>query len=118
MIGYVLDEEDRLLISIKSYTAKWKNALRQPHVAVVVPDGPAKSARVAAAMRPAPALPMSVPCSRAGARFSVQFSMHQSFVPTGSLESHWKPEAGDCSVLSVDCVQGTTSAGLLGASTP
>ena len=27
MIGYVLDEEDRLIISIKSYTAKWKNAL-------------------------------------------------------------------------------------------
>ena len=39
MIGYVLDEEDRLVISIKSYTAKWKNALRQPRVAVMVPDG-------------------------------------------------------------------------------
>ena len=38
MIGYQLDEEDRLVISIKSYTAKWKNALRQPHVAVMVPD--------------------------------------------------------------------------------
>jgi PPOX class probable F420-dependent enzyme len=43
MIGYVLDEEDRLIISIKSYTAKWKNALRQPHVAVMVPDGRANA---------------------------------------------------------------------------
>ena len=39
MIGYVLDAEDRLVISIKSYTAKWKNALRQPRVAVMVVDG-------------------------------------------------------------------------------
>ena len=39
MVGYVLDAEDRLVISIKSYTAKWKNALRQPRVAVMVVDG-------------------------------------------------------------------------------
>ena len=39
MIGYVLDAEDRMVISIKSYTAKWKNALRQPRVAIMVPDG-------------------------------------------------------------------------------
>ena len=43
MIGYVLDAEDRLVISIKSYTAKWKNALRQPRVAVMVPDGRANA---------------------------------------------------------------------------
>ena len=39
MVGYVLDDQDRLVISIKSYTAKWKNVLRQPRVAVMVPDG-------------------------------------------------------------------------------
>jgi PPOX class probable F420-dependent enzyme len=39
MIGYVVDDEGRLLISAKSYTAKWKNALRQPRVSVTVPDG-------------------------------------------------------------------------------
>jgi PPOX class probable F420-dependent enzyme len=39
MIGYVVDDEGRIVISIKSYTAKWKNALRQPSVCVTVPDG-------------------------------------------------------------------------------
>ncbi len=39
MIGYIVDDEGRLLISAKSYTAKWKNALRQPRVSVTVPDG-------------------------------------------------------------------------------
>jgi PPOX class probable F420-dependent enzyme len=39
MIGYAVDDEGRLLISAKSYTAKWKNALRQPRVSVTVPDG-------------------------------------------------------------------------------
>jgi PPOX class probable F420-dependent enzyme len=39
MIGYAVDDEGRLLISAKSYTAKWKNARRQPRVSVTVPDG-------------------------------------------------------------------------------
>ncbi len=39
MIGYAVDDESRLLISAKAYTAKWKNALRQPRVSVTVPDG-------------------------------------------------------------------------------
>ena len=39
MIGYAVDDDGRLLISAKSYTAKWKNALRQPRVSVTVPDG-------------------------------------------------------------------------------
>ena len=39
MIGYAVDDDGRLLISAKSYTAKWKNAVRQPRVSVLVPDG-------------------------------------------------------------------------------
>ncbi len=39
MVGYVVDGEDRLVISAKRYTAKWKNAVRNPKVSVVVPDG-------------------------------------------------------------------------------
>jgi PPOX class probable F420-dependent enzyme len=39
MIGYAVDADGRLLISAKSYTAKWKNALHQPRVSVTVPDG-------------------------------------------------------------------------------
>ncbi len=39
MVGYVVDDEGRLLISAKAYTAKWKNARRQPKVSVTVPDG-------------------------------------------------------------------------------
>jgi PPOX class probable F420-dependent enzyme len=39
MVGYVVDDEGRIVISIKSYTAKWKNALRQPRVSLTVPDG-------------------------------------------------------------------------------
>lgn len=39
MIGYVVDDEGRIVISIKSYTAKWKNVLRQPRVSLTVPDG-------------------------------------------------------------------------------
>jgi PPOX class probable F420-dependent enzyme len=39
MVGYVVDDEGRLVVSTKSYTAKWKNALRQPRVSLVVPDG-------------------------------------------------------------------------------
>lgn len=39
MVGYLLDDEGRLVISAKSYTAKWRNALRQPRVSLTVPDG-------------------------------------------------------------------------------
>lgn len=39
MVGYVVDDDARLLISAKAYTAKWKNVLRQPRVSVTVPDG-------------------------------------------------------------------------------
>ena len=39
MVGYVVDDQGRIVISIKSYTAKWKNALRQPRVSLTVPDG-------------------------------------------------------------------------------
>ncbi|HWE54112.1 MAG TPA: TIGR03618 family F420-dependent PPOX class oxidoreductase [Acidimicrobiales bacterium] len=39
MVGYVLDDEGRLVISAKAYTAKWKNAVRNPKVSVTVVDG-------------------------------------------------------------------------------
>lgn len=39
MIGYLVDDEGRLLISAKAFTAKWKNAVRHPKVSVTVPDG-------------------------------------------------------------------------------
>ena len=39
MVGYLVDDEGRLVISVKSYTAKWRNALRQPNVCLTVPDG-------------------------------------------------------------------------------
>lgn len=39
MVGYAVDDEGRLLISAKAYTAKWKNTLRQPNVCLTVPDG-------------------------------------------------------------------------------
>lgn len=39
MVGYALDDEGRLLVSAKSYTAKWNNARRQPRVSLCVPDG-------------------------------------------------------------------------------
>jgi PPOX class probable F420-dependent enzyme len=35
MVIYALDGDD-ILLSVKSYTAKWKNALRQPEVALLV----------------------------------------------------------------------------------
>ena len=38
MIGYVWDGK-AILVSIKSFTAKWKNVLRQPRIALLVPDG-------------------------------------------------------------------------------
>jgi len=39
MIGYFVDDEGRLVISAKAFTAKWKNAVRQPKVSLTVPDG-------------------------------------------------------------------------------
>jgi PPOX class probable F420-dependent enzyme len=39
MIGYTVDDDLRLLVSAKSYTAKWKNVLHQPKVCLTVPDG-------------------------------------------------------------------------------
>ena len=39
MVGYAVDDDLRLLVSAKSYTAKWKNASRQPKVCLTVPDG-------------------------------------------------------------------------------
>ncbi len=39
MVGYVVDGEGRLVVSAKRYTAKWKNACRNPKVSVLVPDG-------------------------------------------------------------------------------
>jgi PPOX class probable F420-dependent enzyme len=39
MTGYLVDDEGRLVMSVKSYTAKWHNAVRQPLVSVAVPDG-------------------------------------------------------------------------------
>jgi PPOX class probable F420-dependent enzyme len=39
MVGYALDAEGRILVLTRPFTAKWKNALRQPRVSVAVPDG-------------------------------------------------------------------------------
>ena len=39
MVGYVLDDQGRLVVSAKQYTAKWKNACRNPKVSIAVPDG-------------------------------------------------------------------------------
>ena len=39
MVGYAVDDDGRLLISVKSYTAKWKKSLRQTVVSLTVPDG-------------------------------------------------------------------------------
>ncbi|MFZ6005422.1 MAG: TIGR03618 family F420-dependent PPOX class oxidoreductase [Actinomycetota bacterium] len=39
MIGYAVDDDGRLLVSTKAYTAKWHNALRQPSVSLTVTDG-------------------------------------------------------------------------------
>ena len=39
MVGYSVDDDGRIVISAKAYTAKWRNALRQPHVCLTVPDG-------------------------------------------------------------------------------
>ena len=39
MIGYLFDDDGTILISAKAYTAKHRNAARQPKVALIVPDG-------------------------------------------------------------------------------
>jgi PPOX class probable F420-dependent enzyme len=39
MIGYLVDDEGRLVMSVKAYTAKWKNAVRQPKVSLTIPNG-------------------------------------------------------------------------------
>jgi PPOX class probable F420-dependent enzyme len=39
MVLYVVDDETRLIVSSKSYTAKWHNAVRRPEVALTVVDG-------------------------------------------------------------------------------
>lgn len=39
MVGYAIDSDGRLVISAKSYTAKWKNARRNPNVSITVPEG-------------------------------------------------------------------------------
>ncbi|MDH3706276.1 MAG: TIGR03618 family F420-dependent PPOX class oxidoreductase [Acidimicrobiia bacterium] len=39
MVAYLVDDEGRLVISAKAYTAKWRNAVRNPRVSVTVPDG-------------------------------------------------------------------------------
>jgi PPOX class probable F420-dependent enzyme len=39
MVGYTVDDEGRLLISTKAYTAKWHNARRRPSVSLTVADG-------------------------------------------------------------------------------
>jgi PPOX class probable F420-dependent enzyme len=39
MVGYAVDDQRRLVVSTKAYTAKWRNVLRQPRVSLTVPDG-------------------------------------------------------------------------------
>lgn len=39
MVGYRVLDDGRIVISAKSYTAKWHNVLRQPKVSLTVPDG-------------------------------------------------------------------------------
>jgi PPOX class probable F420-dependent enzyme len=39
MVGYAVDDDDRIVISAKAFTAKWRNALRQPRVCLTVTDG-------------------------------------------------------------------------------
>jgi len=38
MVGYALDDDGAILVSVKRYTAKQRNARRQPKVAVIVHD--------------------------------------------------------------------------------
>jgi PPOX class probable F420-dependent enzyme len=39
MVGYTLDDRGRVLVSTQAFTAKWRNALREPRVSLTVPDG-------------------------------------------------------------------------------
>jgi PPOX class probable F420-dependent enzyme len=39
MVGYAVDDAGRLVTTVKSYTAKWHNAVRQPKVCLTIPDG-------------------------------------------------------------------------------
>jgi PPOX class probable F420-dependent enzyme len=39
MVGYAVDDDGRIVVSAKAYTAKWHNARRQPRVSLAVPDG-------------------------------------------------------------------------------
>ncbi len=39
MIGYLVDDDGRIVISTKAFAAKWKNAVRLPEVSLAVPDG-------------------------------------------------------------------------------
>lgn len=39
MVGYAVDDQGRLVVSTKSYTAKWRNAERAPSVSLTVADG-------------------------------------------------------------------------------
>jgi PPOX class probable F420-dependent enzyme len=38
LVGYAIDQAGRMIISTKAYTAKWHNAIRQPHVSLTVTD--------------------------------------------------------------------------------
>jgi PPOX class probable F420-dependent enzyme len=38
MVGYLVLDDGRIVISAKSYTAKWHNARRQPKVSLLIPD--------------------------------------------------------------------------------
>jgi PPOX class probable F420-dependent enzyme len=39
LVGYVLDDDGRILILTMATAAKWRNALRRPRVSFTVPDG-------------------------------------------------------------------------------
>lgn len=39
MVGYMLDNEDRILVTMRGTTAKWHNVVRQPKVSIAVADG-------------------------------------------------------------------------------
>jgi hypothetical protein len=38
MVGYTLDDNGRVLVSTQTFTAKYRNATRQPKVSFTVPD--------------------------------------------------------------------------------
>lgn len=39
LVGYVLDDDGRILVLTQAATAKWRNARRLPRVSFTVPDG-------------------------------------------------------------------------------